>query len=96
LLDGRFVLLAGTDGRAWCEAIPAVADRLGIGVAAFRIGADAELLDVEDKWLTKMGVSLDGAVLLRPDGFVAWRSPTTTANPESSLVQVLTKVLCLA
>jgi hypothetical protein len=94
LLDGRFVLLTGTDGSAWCETIPAVVDRLGIGVAAFRIGADADLLDIEDKWLTKMGVSLDGAVLLRPDGFVAWRSRTITANPESSLVEVLTKVLC--
>jgi putative polyketide hydroxylase len=44
--------------------------------------------------MTKMGVSLDGAILLRPDGFVAWRSCTITPNPESDLLQVLTKVLC--
>jgi 2-polyprenyl-6-methoxyphenol hydroxylase-like FAD-dependent oxidoreductase len=92
LLDGRFVLLAGPEGTAWCRAMPAAANRLGISVAAFRIATD--LIDTENKWQAKMGVSPDGAVLLRPDGFVAWRTQTVTADPQSSLVEVLSQILC--
>jgi hypothetical protein len=92
LLDGRFVLLAGPEGMAWCEAMPAAAGRLGIDVAAFRIAAD--LIDTENKWQAKMGVSPEGAVVLRPDGFVAWRSRAVTADPRSTLIQVLSQVLC--
>ncbi len=81
LLDGRFVLLAGSDGASWCEAAPAVAASLGIRLAAYRIGPDADLLDLEHSWQARIGVSSDGAVLLRPDGFVAWRSRTSTTTP---------------
>jgi 2-polyprenyl-6-methoxyphenol hydroxylase-like FAD-dependent oxidoreductase len=91
LLDGRFVLLAGPEGAAWCKAMAAVADRLGISVAAFQVGVD--LIDTENKWQAKMGVAAGGAMLLRPDGFVAWRSGGD-AGPESTLVQVLSQVLC--
>lgn len=92
LLDGRFVLLAGPAGTVWRKAIQAAADRLGVRVAAFQIAVD--LVDTENKWQAKMGVSPDGAVLLRPDGFVAWRSRAVTADPVSTLVQVLSQVLC--
>lgn len=92
LLDGRFVLLAGPAGTGWRKAIQAAADRLGVRVAAFQIAVD--LVDTENKWQAKMGVSPDGAVLLRPDGFVAWRSRAVTADPVSTLVQVLSQVLC--
>jgi 2-polyprenyl-6-methoxyphenol hydroxylase-like FAD-dependent oxidoreductase len=92
LLDGRFVLLAGPQGTAWCKAMPAAASRLGIDVAAFQVAVD--LADTENRWQAKMGVAPGGAVLLRPDGFVAWRSGTVAADPESTLVQVLSQVLC--
>jgi hypothetical protein len=72
--------------------MPAAAGRLGISVAAFLIAVD--LIDTENKWQAKMGVSLDGAVLLRPDGFVAWRSRTVTVDPQACLAQVLSQVLC--
>jgi hypothetical protein len=52
LLDGRFVLLTGPDGTAWGEAASGVAASLGIELAAYRIGSDGELLDLEKKWQT--------------------------------------------
>lgn len=94
LLDGRFVLLTGTGGTAWSEAAAAVAEKLGIGLTAYRIGADADLLDLENGWPAKLGVSAEGAVLVRPDGFVAWRTSTLPTSPESRLVQVLSSILC--
>jgi putative polyketide hydroxylase len=64
-------LLTGNDGTPWCEAVAVVAAFLGIALAAYRIGLDADLLDLEHGWQARMGVSSDGAVLVRPDGFVA-------------------------
>ena len=94
LLDGRFVLLTGTGGTAWRDAAAAVAEKLGIALSAYRIGPDDDLLDLENGWQAKMGVSTDGVVLVRPDGFVAWRSDTRSPNSEQKLMQVLISILC--
>src|SRR6266566_7722949 len=42
LLDGRFVLLTGASGTAWCEAAKMIAGELGIALSAYRIGPDAD------------------------------------------------------
>ena len=94
LLDGRFVLLTGTAGAPWCGAASVAAAEFGIELAAYRIGPDADLLDLENGWQTKMGVSSDGAVLVRPDGFVAWRTSTLTTTPQPVLEKVLARILC--
>ncbi len=94
LLDGRFVLLAGTGGAAWREAAKMLAEAQGIALAAYCIAPDADLLDVENNWQTKMGISSEGAVLVRPDGFVAWRSSSQTESPVPLLEQVLSHILC--
>jgi putative polyketide hydroxylase len=39
------------------------------------------------------GVTDDGAVLVRPDGFVAWRSEGPSASPETALREALTAIL---
>jgi putative polyketide hydroxylase len=92
LLDGRFVLLAGSAGASWQKAASAAAASLGIELSAYRVGAD--LIDVENAWQAKMGVPAEGAVLVRPDGFVAWRTSTQPANPEPLLMQGLATILC--
>ena len=93
LLDGRFVLLTGPDGAPWYEAAAVAAASLAIELAACPIGPDGDLLDLE-RWSTGMGVSSEGAVLVRPDGFVAWRSSTLTTAPAPLLEQVLAHILC--
>ncbi|GHO90965.1 FAD-binding monooxygenase [Reticulibacter mediterranei] len=94
LFDGRFVLLAGPGGTAWDAAAPEVAASLGIELAVYRIGSDGGLLDGENSWQTKMGTSVEGVVLVRPDGFVAWRSSIQPKNPVLFLEQVLSRILC--
>jgi putative polyketide hydroxylase len=94
LLDGHFVLLAGPDGASWRDAAPGAAASLGVNLAAYSVGLDGDLLDLESGWLAKMGVSAEGAVLIRPDGFVAWRSYASASSLEQRLVQVLSSVLC--
>ncbi|MEU6933409.1 FAD-dependent monooxygenase [Streptomyces sp. NPDC046374] len=101
LYERSMVLLSSADGTAdgagsWHTAARNVAARLAVPVDTYRIGAgpDAELSpEGETDWAALHGVTTDGAVLVRPDGFVAWRSEGAVADPEEALRQVLTAVL---
>ncbi|HEY6812601.1 MAG TPA: FAD-dependent monooxygenase [Propionibacteriaceae bacterium] len=93
LLDGRFVLLVGPAGKPWQQAARALAASLGMSLPTYRVAADGDLLDQEDGWRTRLGMSIGGAMLIRPDGFVAWRG-AMPVNPEDRLEQVISSVLC--
>lgn len=94
LLDGRFVLLVGAAGTSWQKAASVAAASFGVALSAYRVGSDGDLIDLEDGWQTKMGVPYEGAVLVRPDGFVAWRTSAPSSDPEPLLMQVLATILC--
>jgi 2-polyprenyl-6-methoxyphenol hydroxylase-like FAD-dependent oxidoreductase len=65
------VLLTGPDGAAWAQAGEEVANRLRVPLDVHSVGAD---LDDAARFPSACGIGRDGAVLVRPDGFVAWRS----------------------
>jgi 2-polyprenyl-6-methoxyphenol hydroxylase-like FAD-dependent oxidoreductase len=91
-LFGRdFVLLAGTDGGPWCDAAPAAAPP-GVRLAAYRVGG-AELAVPDDSFTEAYGISRTGAVLVRPDGFVAWRARAASNHPAESLSAALRTAL---
>lgn len=92
LIGRDFVLLAGAEGAAWARAGIALRYDGGLPLSVYRIGAD--LLDVESTWTTRYGVTPSGAVLLRPDGFIAWRSRTLAGSPATVLSQALARALC--
>jgi 2-polyprenyl-6-methoxyphenol hydroxylase-like FAD-dependent oxidoreductase len=71
LYMGNFVLVAGPDGAAWRDAAAVASDALGLDIETYRIGD--ELVDGGD-FCEKYGIEDGGAVLVRPDGYVAWRS----------------------
>ncbi|MGW3186084.1 FAD-dependent monooxygenase [Kitasatospora sp. NPDC001119] len=87
-----FVLLAGTDGSAWVTAGCTVARRLGIPLEAHQIGPQHQLADHQGTFKKASGISSRGAVLIRPDGFVAWRSEDVEADPDRVLARVLSTV----
>ncbi|WP_418955282.1 FAD-dependent oxidoreductase [Streptomyces tritici] len=91
-----FLSSASPAGRAWHTAAEAVARRLSVPLEAYRIGtepeADLSPADGQD-WAETYGVTRDGAVLVRPDGFVAWRSEGASEDPEAALGEVLKAVL---
>lgn len=86
------VLLAGSEGSAWCDAATEIAGR-GIPVRGFRVGRGADLVDRDGAWERAYGVDRDGAVLVRPDGHVAWRRPSSMPHPKKELERVLSSVL---
>jgi putative polyketide hydroxylase len=84
LFGPRFVLLAGRDGDTWRRA----AQGLGTPwppLIAFTVGKDGDLSDPDSDWHDAYGVDPDGAVLVRPDGHVAWRSRPGASNPAEVL-----------
>ncbi|MFE3450580.1 FAD-dependent monooxygenase [Nonomuraea sp. NPDC059194] len=93
LFGSGFVLLAGPYGQQWVDAGRAVRDRLGVRLAPHRIGG--ELLDVEGVWQERYGVGGSGAVLVRPDGYIAWRSHGADLDPVGTLESALGRILSL-
>ncbi|QBD74567.1 hypothetical protein EPA93_00585 [Ktedonosporobacter rubrisoli] len=93
LAGTRFVLLAGGEGENWCRAALAVAEKLDIPLAAYRVGPTGDLRDTENRWLTAIQGQEDQALLMRPYGFVAWRSAQNMAATLQELERVLKQVL---
>lgn len=87
LFGGGFVLLAGA--AAWRRAAAAVSERQGIPLACHIVGAGGDLRDPEGRWPAAYGVGLNGAVLVRPDGFVASRWPDDGNDAEGKLSEAL-------
>jgi uncharacterized protein len=85
------VLLAGPDGAAWCDAAPAAVVP-GVRLTAYRVGR-AELAVPDDSFTEAYDVSRTGAVLVRPDGFVAWRARAASSRPAESLAAALRTAL---
>ncbi|HET8626787.1 MAG TPA: FAD-dependent monooxygenase [Thermomicrobiales bacterium] len=93
LFDTAFVLLAGQAGRGWCEAARAVAGDLGVPLHAYTVGEGSDLGDPDASWAAAYGVEPDGAVLVRPDGYVAWRSRGASRDAEGVLADAFGRVL---
>lgn len=82
-----FVLLAGPGGSAWIAAAQNSAIQLGTPLISYLIGSD--LCDPDQVFLARTGLEPDGALLVRPDGFIAWRSRTRPIAPQTCLVKAL-------
>ena len=92
---GRFLQIAGADGAAWCEAARALAETAGVPIDAIRLGnLDGDFRDPRCAWLRQREIGPTGAVLVRPDRFVAWRSTAASSDPRATLGAALGKVLC--
>jgi 2,4-dichlorophenol 6-monooxygenase len=91
---GRFLLIAGEEGEAWCEAAGELAADAGIPLDAVRIGhLDGDLYDPRLAWTRRRGIGRDGAILVRPDRHIAWRSITAAENPRDALAAACERVL---
>ena len=93
--DKRFVILAAEGGGdAWRSAVEKVADSLNIDLGVYTIGSSGDLVDANNQWLYLAGLSASGALLVRPDGFVAWRAYAQSGSLTETLSQVMRRLLC--
>ena len=92
LLGGRFVLLTGPQGQGWVDAAARAASTARPELAAFCIGG-GDIADPDDAWLKAYELEPGGAVLVRPDGYVAWRSRAGAEAPDQVLAAVFDRIL---
>ncbi|MFE3993409.1 FAD-dependent oxidoreductase [Streptomyces goshikiensis] len=95
LYERSFVLISGV-GTPWREAAEEVASKLDVRLEAHTIGSapGADLIQPSGTdWAEVHEMSPEGAVLVRPDGFVAWRSEGAVADPAAALRGVMSQLL---
>lgn len=77
---------------AWRAVTEAVTEKLGIPIDLHLLSSSGGGLIPEDRWPAAYGLDSSGAVLVRPDGFVLWRSPCGEANDRGALNDALARM----
>jgi 2,4-dichlorophenol 6-monooxygenase len=89
----QFTLFTGIAGGAWVGAAQAVARDLGVPLETVVVGPGQEYVDLYYDWARLREVEESGALLVRPDKHIAWRSVTLPEDPVGALSAALTAVL---
>ncbi|MFC9910880.1 FAD-dependent oxidoreductase [Streptomyces sp. NPDC059866] len=92
---GEFTVLTGLSGGVWDTAADACRDELGVPLRSVRIGDDNSR-DTYGEWSRVSEIAEDGVLLVRPDGYVAWRrstAPETAQAAHDALLTALRRVL---
>jgi putative polyketide hydroxylase len=93
LAGPRYVLLTGAAGASWVGAAgEATSGSGGLPLDVHCIGRD--LADPENRFAAACGILGSGALLVRPDGFVAWNWREGVAEPGAALRAALSESLC--
>jgi 2-polyprenyl-6-methoxyphenol hydroxylase-like FAD-dependent oxidoreductase len=84
LFDVKFVALSPS--KRWCDTARTAGTALGVPLSAHVI--------TDRAWAAQYGVDPDGAVLVRPDGYVAWRRAQACEDMPGELHRAIDTVLC--
>jgi 2,4-dichlorophenol 6-monooxygenase len=92
---GEFVLVCGSGAAAetWREAAAKASAELGVPLTAIAVSADGDLGDPTLAWTRGCGIDPSGAILVRPDRFVAARYPSLVEQPTERLRDDLARLL---
>ena len=95
--DALTLLAHEAGAGAWRAALAGLDPAPPMPVRLLCVGAtaDADLQDPDGAWAGLSETGPTGAVLVRPDGHVAWRAPALPEAPARALAAVLREVLCL-
>ena len=87
LFGDRLTLLTGPDGERWRAEAAVLADQ-GVPLVSYSVAR--EFADPDGAFAEAYGLGRDGAVLVRPDGYVAWDSadPIGLADAANALTGV--------
>ena len=83
--DKEFAVVAGPLGNEWLEAGRQVSEKAGVALSLKQLPA----VDPADGFQ----LGMRGAVLVRPDGHVAWRMPWLPSDPAKELAGALSTLL---
>lgn len=91
----RFCLIVGIGGARWAEAAKQVSEEFGLDLAVFAVGYRCEYDDVLGDWASLREISDRGALLVRPDRVIAWRSASLPDHLEELLRSAVRQALGL-
>lgn len=91
LIGPGFTLLTAGECERWIDAANATAADLDVPIAVHSIGDYR--VDPVGAWVEATGLEPDGALLVRPDDFIAWRADELPADPETAMRQILSTTL---
>ncbi|WP_344974910.1 FAD-dependent oxidoreductase [Compostibacter hankyongensis] len=72
---GKDFVLLSSDIDAWKPAVAQQKTRNNLPIRAYDIGPGKTLNDPADQWRCQTGMEAGEALLVRPDGFIAWKGP---------------------
>ncbi|MDZ4684612.1 MAG: FAD-dependent monooxygenase [Planctomycetaceae bacterium] len=95
--EGYLLLIHAEGQPAWEAAVGRLASHKGLPVSCLSIGGrgQADVTDCDGVWRQRSEVEATGAVLVRPDGHVAWRIPQID-NEEQAVAALATALRHLA
>ncbi|OAP63079.1 hypothetical protein AYL99_02306 [Fonsecaea erecta] len=96
LCGKTFVLFAGADGMSWVEAAKKASSAMNVDLAAYRAAPDGDVVSPKGRLESAAGISSRGAILVRPDDFVAWRQRRQVSDPQAELTRAMRQALCLS
>jgi 2,4-dichlorophenol 6-monooxygenase len=77
---GQFALVTGIGGEAWLDAAAELGDRLGIAITPVSIGPGEQYEDPYGTWADLREIEDGGALLVRPDLYIAARHLTAPSS----------------
>lgn len=91
LIGPEFTLMTPA-GNGWAQCAKDASGQTGVGVTAVEISPDGSAPLCGPDWAQAYGLADRGAVLIRPDGHVAWRCADTEPT-SAALVDALDRIL---
>lgn len=88
-----FALITDGEGSVWANATEAISKDFGIGIIVAQIGDKCSYRDYDDRWNVLKGFQRGGAILVRPDNIVAWRSISKSRRGGKELGDALKSLL---
>jgi 2,4-dichlorophenol 6-monooxygenase len=96
LIDPQgFTLFTGVGGHSWQTSTEAIAQRVKTPITVAVIGERGGLYDPYGDWASRSEIDTTGAVLVRPDGHIVWRCPTTGPDSPQQLSDATHRALGL-
>lgn len=88
-----FALITDSEGGDWATAAKDILKNRGIEVVVAQIGDKCLYRDYDDRWNGLKGIQTGGAILVRPDNMVAWRSIYKSSHAGKELEAAMDQLL---
>ncbi len=93
---GKFSVITGIGGNVWVAAANSVSREIDLPIEVSAIGAGCSFTDLYGEWNQVRETEESGCLLIRPDGYVAWRAyraPVTINEATEALSRAFGQIL---